>query len=141
MNKYANIPPETEAMIAERFGRDQLLALATCDGDTPHVRAVNAYYDSGTFYVITYALSNKMHQIANNPKVALCGDWFTAHGVAESLGWFGEEANRQIAEKLKIAFSEWINNGHNNFSDKNTIILAIRLTGGVIFKSGTRYEF
>ena len=37
-------------------------------------------------------------------------------------------------------FSEWINNGHNNFEDKNTCILQIKLTDGVLFSQGTRYD-
>ena len=45
-----------------------------------------------------------------------------------------------IAEKMKVAFSEWINNGHNNFEDENTCILQIELIDGVLFSHGTRYD-
>ncbi len=41
---------------------------------------------------------------------------------------------------MKIAFAEWIGNGHNDFSDPNTIILRIDLTEGVLFSHGTRYD-
>ena len=44
----------------------------------PYVRYVNAYYENGAFYIITYALSNKMIHIENNSTVAIAGDWFTA---------------------------------------------------------------
>ena len=44
------------------------------------------------------------------------------------------------AEKMKVTFSEWINNGHNNFEDENTCILQIELTDGVLFSHGTRYD-
>ena len=54
---------------------------------------------------------------------------------------FGKEENRLIAEKLKIVFAEWIDNGHNNFDDENTIILCVELTGGLLLSHGTRYEF
>lgn len=37
---------------------------------------------------------------------------------------FGKD-NAGIAEKLKKAFAEWIDNGHNNFDDINTCILCI----------------
>ncbi len=69
-----------------------------------------------------------------------CGDWFTAHGKGVNLGWFCKEENKDIADKLKKAFSEWIDNGHNNFDDKNTIILCIQLTDGTLFSHGTRYD-
>lgn len=46
----------------------------------------------------------------------------------------------QEAEKLKNAFAEWIDNGHNNFEDENTIILCVELTDGLLLSHGTRYE-
>ena len=131
---------ESATIMNERFGKDNVIALATVDGDMAAVRYVNAYYENDAFYVITYALSNKMKQITKNPKVSIAGDWFTAHGKGVNLGYFGKEENTDIAEKLRIAFAEWIDNGHNNFADENTIILCIRLTDGVLFSHGTRYD-
>lgn len=128
------------AILTERFGKDSLMALATCAHGMPHVRTVDAYYDDGCFYIITHALSQKMRQMEQNPSVALCGEWFTAHGAGESLGWFGSPENRVIAQKLRTAFAVWIDNGHNNFEDSNTIILRIRLTDAVLFSHGTRYD-
>lgn len=125
----------------ERFGKDSIIALATTDQGIPYVRNVNAYYENGAFYIITHALSNKMRHIKTNPTVAIAGDWFTAHGTGVNLGYFGKPENQIIATKLKIAFAEWINNGHNNFEDENTIILCIELTDGLLFSHGTRYEF
>ena len=132
---------EAENIMIERFGRDTVIALATVEHEVPYVRNVNAYYEDGSFYIITYALSNKMKQIEKNPNVAIAGDWFTAHGKGNNLGYFGKEENRLIAEKLKIVFAEWIDNGHNNFDDENTIILCVELTGGLLLSHGTRYEF
>ncbi len=124
----------------ERFGKDTVIALATYDTKMPYVRFVNAYYEDGAFYVITHALSNKMRQIGHNSVVAVAGEWFTAHGNGINLGWFGKEENSTIAEKLKNAFAAWINNGHNDFDDHNTIILCIRITDGVLFSHGTKYD-
>lgn len=124
----------------ERFGRDNIIALATSENNVPYVRGVNAFYEDGAFYVITYALSDKMKQIAKNPAVALSGEWFTAHGTAENMGWFRKPENAPLAEKLRGAFSDWIDNGHNNFEDENVIILKIKLTYGVLFSHGTRYD-
>ena len=91
----------TNAIIQERFGKDSLIALATVDEDIPAVRTVNTVYIDGAFYVVTYALSGKMKQIAKNPTVAICGDWFTAHGVGENLGHVLLEENQNIMEKLR----------------------------------------
>ncbi len=136
----ADWSPEAEAVLAERFGKDSVLALATVEAGIPHVRSVNALYDGGAFYVLTHGLSNKMRQIAAHPVVALCGDWFTGHGVGENLGYFGRPENAAIAQKLRTAFAAWIDNGHNDFQDVNTCILRIRLTDGVLFSHGARYE-
>lgn len=130
----------TNAIIQERFGKDSLIALATVDGDIPAVRTVNTVYIDGAFYVVTYALSGKMEQIAKKPTVAICGDWFTAHGVGENLGHVLLEENQNIMEKLRTAFSAWYNNGHTNEADPNTCLLKIRLTDGVLFSHGTRYD-
>ena len=131
---------ETEKIMTERFGKDTVIALATMDNGTPSVRFVNAYYEDGAFYVITYALSNKMKHIENNPAVAIAGDWFTAHGKGVNLGYFGKKENSLIAEKLKKAFAQWIDNGHNNFDDENTVILCVELTDGLLLSHGVRYE-
>jgi len=131
---------EAQAVMNERFGKDSLISLATAVDNMPHVRTVNAYYEDGAFYVITYALSNKIQQIEQNPAVAISGEWFTAQGRGENLGWFGKPKNKEMADKLTRAFDSWIHNGHNNFADENTIILQIRLTHGVLFSQGKRYE-
>ncbi len=131
---------EAEKIMIERFGGDSLISLATAEDNTPYVRTVNAHYEDGAFYVITYGLSNKIRQIGKNPVVAISGDWFTAHGRAENLGWFQKPENAAMAETLEKAFREWIHNGHNDFDDENTCILKIRLTEGVLFSHGTKYE-
>lgn len=133
--------PEAAKIMNERFGKDTVIALATVKNEMPYVRYVNAYYEDGAFYIITYALSGKMKQIAGNPAVAIAGEWFTAHGRGVNLGYFGKKENELIAGKLKAAFAEWIDNGHNNFDDENTIILCIELTDGLLLSHGTRYKF
>ncbi len=106
----------------------------------PFVRFVNAYYESDSFYVITYALSNKMRHLKQDPVAAVAGDWFTAHVKRTDLGWFCAEENRALAERMHQAFSSWIDSGHNDFSDRNTIILRLELVNAVLFSHGTRYE-
>ena len=78
---------------AERFGKDSVIAMATVDNGKPDVRFVNAYYEDGSFYIITYALSNKMKHIKKDPIAAIAGEWFTAHGIGYNLGYFGNQEN------------------------------------------------
>ena len=80
-----------------------------------------------------------MKQIGRNPNVGICAEWFSGRGTAVSLGYFGKEENRELAEKLRREFAAWIDNGHNNFEDQNTIILKINLLDCVLFSHGTRY--
>lgn len=133
------LTPETKKLMDERFGHDCIIALATTDDGLPHVRNVDAYYEDGAFYVVTYALSNKMKHIAQNPIVAIAGDWFTAHGTGSNLGFVGKDENKELMDKLKAAFSSWINE-HGNLADENTCILRIQLTDGILFSHGSRYD-
>lgn len=134
------ISKEAEAILLERFGKDSIIALATTINNIPYVRSVDAFYEDRAFYVLTHGLSGKMKQIEQNSTVAISGEWFTAQGKGINLGYFGKEENLRIANKMKQVFSAWIDNGHNNFDDINTCILCIKLTNGILFSNGTRYE-
>ena len=134
------LSPEAEKILTERYGKDTIVALATVGDGRPYVRYVNAYYEDGAFYVITHGLSHKMQQISATPEVSIAAEWFTARGKGENLGYFGKGENAGIAEKLRRVFAAWIDNGHNDFSDENTCILCVRLTEGVLFSHGTRYD-
>lgn len=127
-------------IMEERFGKDSVIALATINQGIPYVRNVNAYYENGEFYIITHACSNKMKHIETESTVAIAGEWFTAHGKGVSLGYFGKDENREMADKLRLVFAEWIDNGHNDFQDENTIILCIKLVDGVLLSHGTAYN-
>lgn len=129
-------------ILTERFSKDSLMALATVDETgKPWVRTIDAIFYEDSFYTITYALSNKIKHIEQNPVVAISGDWFSGHAIGENLGHIRLEANEEIAAKLRTAFASWYDNGHTNEEDPNTIILRIRLTDGILFSHGTRYDF
>ena len=134
------IAAEAEQIMNERFGKDSVIALATVEQGVPYVRYVNACYENGAFYVITHRLSGKMRHIEENPAVAVAGEWFSGHGEGVDLGYFGKSENAELAEKLRRAFAEWIDNGHNDFGDVNTCILQIKLTDGVLLSHGRRIE-
>ena len=125
-------------LLDEKFGggKDNLVSLATIarepnnDGmPRPVVRVVDAYYEDGVFYATTYAKSNKMLQIANNPEVSVASatEMFTASGVGENLGWIMNQKNAELRTKLRAAFAAWYDSA-NNEKDENCCILAIRLT-------------
>ncbi len=127
-------------MLNERFGKDTLLSLATIDGNRPTVRIVDAYFEDGNFYTIVDAKSEKMKQIAQNPLVGVCStDYFSAHGIASNLGHIYNDENLELANKLKIVFAKWWDNGHSDYNDINTVILQIKLTDAVFFDFETRY--
>lgn len=138
MSKYE----EGLKIIDERFGnKDNFISLATiatelsADGNPrPVVRDVDAYYEDGVFYVVTYANSNKMRQIAQNKEVAFSAiDWFSGNGTGENLGWVLDPKNAEIRAKLRTIFSEWYDFA-NDESDENCCILAIRITRGTVIK-------
>lgn len=124
----------------ERFGRDRMISLATAVDNLPSVRDVNGYYRDGSFYIITHALSGKMQQIAVNPHVAVSGEWFSGHGIAEDLGHVLKAENAALLATLRQVFSSWYHNGHVDEADFNTHILRVRLTDAVLFKDGVQYK-
>jgi general stress protein 26 len=136
MNKF----DEAKKVLTERFGRDTLISLATMENNRPAVRIVNSYYEDGSFYTVTYALSNKMKQIRKNSEVAVCGEWFTAHGIGDNIGHPRDEKNIELMMKLRDVFKEWYYNGHTNEEDPNTCILRVRLTDGVLMSHGKRHD-
>jgi len=136
MSKY----DEAMRLLDEKLGnKDGLISLSTIalepgtDGNSrPAARIVNAYYEDGAFYTVTYATSGKMLQIAQNPEVAVCVivDNFTADGIGENMGWVCDEKNTGIMTKLRKIFAEWYYEA-NNDEDRNTCLLRVRLTKGL----------
>lgn len=133
---------EGAKLLEELFGnnKDNLISLATIARDTgeegrprPVVRTVDAVYEDGVFYVATYAKSNKMLQIAENPEISVAAhqEMFTACGMGENLGWVLAPRNSEIRAKLRTAFAAWYDMA-NNEQDENCCILALRLTKGIL---------
>ena len=133
---------EINEILKDRFEKDSLISIATIDNTgMPWVRTVDAIYIDDAFYTITNATTNKMKHINQNSVVAICGEWFSGHGKAESLGYIRNEENKDLVDKLRTAFASWYDNGHTNERDINTIILKVAVTDGIIYKDGKRYEF
>lgn len=134
-------PEAAEKIMNERFHKDSLICLATVDETgTPWARGVNAYYEDRAFYIITDARSLKMQHIKVNNVVAISGEWFSGHGIAENLGHVLLEEHQELMVKLREAMASWYDNGHVNEQDPNTIILCIWMRDGILYSDGTRYE-
>mgnify|MGYP000870720636 CR=1 FL=1 len=80
-----------------------------------------------------------MEQIKKNPEVAVCGEWFTAYGIGENLGYVRDEKYKVMISKLRAVFAKWYDNGHTDENDPNTCLLRVRLSGGVLFHDGKEY--
>ena len=137
-----NMYEKAMAILEEKFGngRDNILGLATIaldpnkDGKPrPVVRDVDAYYEDGAFYVLTYAKSTKILQIAQNNEVAIAVNsaWFIASGIGENLGWVKKPENADIRLKLRKTFEKWYDMA-NNEDDENCCVLKIALSQGLI---------
>lgn len=140
MSKYE----EGLKLIEERCGngKDNIISLATiamepnADGKSrPYVRDVDAYYADGVFYIVTWAKSTKMLQIAQNPEVAftVCSEWFSGNGIGENLGWVLDPKNAELRDKLRMSFAKWYDYA-NNEKDEDCCILAIRITRCTVMK-------
>lgn len=115
--------------------RDNVISLATISTQTnamgqsiPAVRNVNAYYEAGVFYIVTYGKSNKMIEISKNNEVAFSVDQknITGNGIAENLGWVLDPKNATIRKKLREVFSKWYDEA-NNEADVNFCYTAIHI--------------
>lgn len=131
-------------------GRDNVIALATVATQPdaagracPCVREVDAMYEDGTFYIITWAKSNKVQQIAQNPAVAVSVhmEGIYGAGTGENLGWVLAPQNAGVRAKLREAFADWYDLA-NNEQDEDCVILAVHLTRVTVFRDhgAVRYD-
>ncbi|MCP1225839.1 pyridoxamine 5'-phosphate oxidase family protein [Sebaldella sp. S0638] len=131
-------------LIEERCGngKDNVITLATIamepgagGNPRPYARDVSAFYEDGVFYITTWAKSSKMQQIAKNNEVAftVCFEWFSGNGIGENLGWVLDPKNAELRTKLRKAFAEWYDDA-NKEENENCVILAVRITRGVVIK-------
>ena len=131
---------QADKILYERFKSGQLIALATSEDNKPYVRAVNAYYENGAFYIMTDASSGKMKQMEKNPEVAICGQLLNARGIAENIGHVLKPEHKELMKTLRIALAEWYSYGHVDEEDPNTVILKVALTQATVIENGNKYE-
>lgn len=129
---------ESLQVMNELYGHDVAMPLATVNEEKANIRVVNAYYKDKAFYITTYALSNKMREIANNPNVAINNNLFVAHGVGKNIGNPLDESNKEMREELRKVFCTFYDK-HVNEEDKNTCILKIDLNDALVFAHDYKY--
>jgi general stress protein 26 len=129
---------ESLHIMKELYDHDVVMPLATTNDGKANLRVVNSYYKDKAFYITTYALSNKMKEIAINPYVAINHNLFIAHGVGKNIGNPLEENNKELREELRKVFCAFYDN-HVNEKDPNTCILKITLNDAIVFAHDYKY--
>lgn len=130
---------KSNKILTDLFGLDFQFSLATVSDNKPSVRVVDTFYESGSFWVVTYGLSNKARDIENNSNVALCNNLYSFRGKAYNVGHPLKEENKKIREKLTKVFEPWYF-AHNNEDDVNMCYIKIDLTDGFFYKDGKGYK-
>jgi hypothetical protein len=138
MNKYE----EGMEILSNKFGngKDNVISLATISLELgsngmprPAVRDIDAYYEDGVFYGVTYALSNKMKEISANSEVSVSVHFedFFSSGKGKNLGWVLDPLNAELRTKLREVFKDWYDFA-NNEKDENCCFVAIELKKGTL---------
>ena len=93
-------------------------------------------------YLVSCFLNNEAPKYDKSVSLGEIYKIASTHGLCEAvcqaaLSYFDKDLTD---EKMRSVFSQWIDNEHNDLEDKNTIILKIELTDGILMSHGTRYE-
>ena len=126
-------------LMNELFARDYQFSLATSNDNIPSVRFVDTFYDNNSFYIVTYAKSNKVREIENNPNVSICNKLYRFNGVAYNIGHPLKSHNSEIRKKIIAVFEPWYFK-HNDESDESMCYVKIELKNGFIYKDGLGYK-
>ncbi|MDO5292544.1 MAG: pyridoxamine 5'-phosphate oxidase family protein [bacterium] len=126
-------------VLEELFQRDYQFVLSTCKNNMPSSRCVDTYYSDGSFWIVTYAKSQKVTEIMHNPYVSLCSNLFRFSGKAYNCGHPLQEENAAIRSELIKAFEPWYFK-HNDEGDQAMCYVKVELEHGFFFKDGKGYE-
>lgn len=133
-----NVFEKSMEVMNRLFSKDYQFALATANKNVPSVRFVDTYYEDSNFYIVTYAKSQKVKEIEQNPNVSLCNKQYRFSGLAYNIGHPLESQNTKIREKLIKVFEPWYF-AHNNEKDENMCYLRIEITNGFFYQNGVGY--
>lgn len=130
---------EAICLMADFYGKDTVVSLATVNGNKANVRTVDAYFKDNAFYVTTYALSQKMNDIITNTSAAICRDLFVCHGQAVNIGHPLKDGNLALRDELREIFHTFYDK-HVNEKDEHTCILRIDLEDALLFANNYKYN-
>ncbi len=125
--------------LEELFGRDFTFVLATAKDGVPSQRVVDTFLNDGVFWIVTYANTNKVREIAQNPHVSLCSDFYSFKGTARCAGHPLQEGNREIRSKLIRVFEPWYF-AHNDENDEDMCYIKVLPETGFFHKDGMGYR-
>lgn len=138
--KKENVFPESLKVLDSLFSKDCQFALATSENNIPQVRYIDAFYNDGCFYIVTYGTSKKVKDIEANPQVALVSHRLHRFlGVAKNIGHPLQKENTEIRAMLLQAFEKWYFLA-NDEKDPKTCYIQIRLTEGFFYHEGFGYQ-
>ena len=123
----------------ELFAKDCTFSLATARDNIPTVRVVDAFFDDGAFYVVTWNESGKAREIRENANVSLCSGLYRFSGAAVNIGHPLRPENAAIRAKLIEAFTPWYFR-HNDEGSEGMCYLKITPAQGFVYKDGTGWE-
>lgn len=126
-------------VLEDLFSKDCTFNMATAKDNVPSVRVVDTYFDSGVFWIVTYANSNKVIELESNPNMALCDNLYSFKGKGYNTGHPLDAQNSEIREKLIKVFEPWYF-AHNNEAHKNMCYVKFIPEKGFFFKDGTGYK-
>lgn len=126
-------------VLEELFARDYTFVLATVKENVPSQRVIDTYYEDGCFWIVTYAKSNKVAELEQNPNVSLCNTFHAFTGKAYNVGHPLKKENAQIREKLIKVFEPWYF-AHNNENDENMCYVKVNIEAGFFHKDGVGYK-
>lgn len=127
------------SIMQDLFRKDYQFALATVRDNVPTVRFVDTYFDTDSFYVVTYSKSQKVQELTNNSNVSLCNRIYRFAGNAYNIGHPLLPENQAIREQLIKVFEPWYFE-HNNENDENMCYVKIKIKDGFFYKDNVGYK-
>lgn len=115
------------AIMFEKLGNSQIMALASSVNDYVMVRNVSCLFYDDKIYFKTDKNFRKTQQLFENPNVAMCWSGIQVEGTAKNLGLVSEEPGHRFEEGYK----KYLWQSYNKYSHTDTEIL-IEVTPGYV---------
>jgi hypothetical protein len=131
-----NYYSEAIKLMEDLYGKNVQMSFATSLYDQPSVRVIDLVYRDEYFYATVHYASNKMKEIAVNPKVSLCQGMFRCWGIAIDEGRLYDEKNKEYIDYFKRVFYLFYD---KHVDDETTSILKIKLEIAYVYANNYKY--